>query len=160
MSGQQCDKESHDSDANSVGGRTSNRAITVIGLIILGIIIVGLTMLVIFNENRGFYDGSRILTTKASIKQLSSAVSQFKLDTGRYPTDEEGLNALAEKPVNVANWQPGGYLATSALPTDAWGNDFIYKLTPDSLHKFLIISLGEDGKEGGDGDDKDITYDD
>ena len=87
--------------------------------------------------------------TKTTLKVLHEQVMMFKLDTGRFPTTEEGLQALVERPPDVNNWDPSGYLQTSKVPKDAWGNDFIYKLTPGSNNPFMIISYGTDGKEGG-----------
>ena len=87
---------------------------------------------------------------------LHNAVIQFKLDTGRYPTEEEGLQELIEQPTDVTGWNTGGYLETTTLPKDAWGHDFIYQLSPESGKPFVIISYGADGEEGGEGYDADL----
>jgi general secretion pathway protein G len=81
------------------------------------------------------------------MKPLSSSSK----DTGRYPTEQEGLMALIKKPADVTGWRPGGYLQTTDLPKDNWGNDFVYK-----CDQFVIISYGADGKPGGAGDDADL----
>jgi len=94
--------------------------------------------------------------TKATLKTLHSAVLQFKMDTGRYPADEEGLMALVEKPAGITGWEEGGYLTTSYMPKDAWNKDFVYELEPASGKPFVIISLGADDKEGGEGLNKDL----
>jgi general secretion pathway protein G len=95
-------------------------------------------------------------TTKANLRILHAAVMQFKLDTGRFPTEEEGLTALIVPPDDVKkSWEPGGYLTTK-IPKDYWGNDFIYDLFPESGKPFVIISLGADGEEGGEGHDADL----
>ena len=88
-----------------------------------------------------------VLSTKATMKQLESAVERFYLDTKRYPTKEEGLTALANKPENADGWD-GPYVNNSYMPKDAWNRDFIYDL--DSTGKeYTITSLGADGKAGG-----------
>lgn len=95
----------------------------------------------------------RLLITKARHKILHTAVMQFKMDSGRFPTEEEGLLVLIEPPSGCFA-EPGGYLATG-IPKDGWGNDFYYKRHPESGKPFVIISYGADGKEGGEGYDAD-----
>jgi len=99
---------------------------------------------------------ARVTTTMANLKILHIAVNQFKMDTGRFPSEEEGLKALIEQPSDVKNWEPGGYLETRQIPKDIWGNDFIYELYPESGKPFVIKSLGADGEEGGEGYDADL----
>ncbi len=101
-------------------------------------------------------DQAKVATTKANLKTLHNAVNQFKMDTGRYPAEEEGLNALVEQPGDVSKWEPGGYLETTDIPKDSWGNEFIYELYPESGKPFVIKSLGADGEEGGEGYDADL----
>jgi len=99
---------------------------------------------------------TRITTTKANLKSLHMAVNRFKMDTGRFPNDEEGLMALIEKPSNVTNYAPGGYLDSTEMPRDAWGRDFVYQLWPESGKPFVIMSYGADGEKGGQGYDADL----
>jgi len=95
-----------------------------------------------------------VVRTKAQIASLEAAVEVFKTDTGRYPTEEEGLTALIEKPANADKWN-GPYIKGSYQSKDAWSNDFTYDV--DSAgDKFTIISYGADGKEGGEGLNKDL----
>jgi general secretion pathway protein G len=101
-------------------------------------------------------DNASITTTKANLRILHSAVNQFKMDTGRLPTEEEGLMALIEQPSDVTGYHSGGYLDTKQLPKDAWGNDFVYQLDPESGKPFVVISYGADGKAGGQGDNADL----
>jgi general secretion pathway protein G len=104
------------------------------------------------------YSGSeaRVITTKANLKMLHNAVAQFKMDTGRYPTEEEGLNVLIEQPSDVKGYQPGGYLDSTIIPKDSWGNDFVYQLSPNSYKQFVIVSYAADGQEGGEGLNTDL----
>lgn len=121
------------------------------------VIIIGLLATIAAVNFLGQTDKARVITTRANLKMLAGAVAQFKMDTGRYPTEEEGLKALVEQPSDVKNYQPGGYLDSTTVPKDAWGNDFIYILYPESGKPFEIISYGADGQEGGEGYNADIS---
>jgi len=120
------------------------------------LIILGLLATLVVTRVATKIDQARVTTTKANLKILHSAVNQFKMDTTRYPTDEEGLNALIEQPTDVINWEPGGYLETTEIPKDGWGNDFVYQLYPEGGGQFVIISYGADGEEGGESYDADL----
>jgi len=119
------------------------------------LVILGLLMAVVVRNFVGSTDKARAVTTKTNLRLLHLSVNQFKMDTGRFPTEEEGLMALIEQPSDVEGWQPGGYLETTELPKDGWGNDFIYELWPESGKPFAIISFGADREEGG----EEGTYD-
>lgn len=97
----------------------------------------------------GQTEKAKVIATKADLKTLHAAVNMFKLDTGRYPSEDMGLIELVEEPTDVTGWNREGYLETTDIPTDAWGNEFIYMLNPESGKPFVIISYGADGKEGG-----------
>ena len=96
---------------------------------------------------------SEIQVAKAQIESLEKALDQYRLDTRRYPTAEEGLGALVAKPSTVQNWS-GPYLK-KAVPNDPWGRPYVYR-TPGQKGEFEVISYGRDGKAGGTGDDADI----
>ena len=91
---------------------------------------------------------------RAQIDALEKALDQYRLDTGRYPTTEQGLNALMLKPANEPKWN-GPYLR-KGLPPDPWGNPFLYKI-PGQRAEFDIISYGKDGQPGGSGDAADLS---
>ncbi len=99
---------------------------------------------------------ARINATKANIKSFQTAVETFYLDHGKYP---ERLEDLVNMPsyVNPKKWQEGGYLTQAVIPKDSWGNDFIYLKPGKNNQPFEIISLGADGKEGGEGENADIS---
>ncbi len=101
--------------------------------------------------------GSRVVTTQMRLKELHQAVNMFRVDTGRYPSQEKGLLELIEKPDDVQDWSDGGYLVTNHLPKDAWGVEFFYKLTPDGERPFVIISYGKDKTPGGEDDNTDLS---
>lgn len=104
----------------------------------------------------GQTEKAKVTVTKATLKTLHGAVNMFKLDTGRYPSEDMGLVELVEEPTDVEGWNPEGYLESTEVPRDAWKNDFIYMLNPESGKPFVIISYGADGKEGGEGYDADL----
>ncbi len=120
------------------------------------LIILGLLAAVVVSNFGGQVVAGRIKTTKASLRLLHNAVNQFKMDTGRWPGEDEGLSVLVQQPADVANWQVGGYLETTDVPTDAWGNDFIFELNPENGKAFLIRSLGADGQLEGEGENADL----
>jgi general secretion pathway protein G len=104
------------------------------------------------------YDQARVDATKIQIRQLGLVLDDFRRICGRYPTTDENLDALLKAPstLQCKNYDDG-LLRDKKLPQDAWGREFLY--TSDG-NKFVIKSLGADGKEGGDGFNKDITSDD
>lgn len=104
----------------------------------------------------GQTEKAKVTATKATLKALHQAINMFKLDTGRYPTEEMGLMELIEQPTDVIGWMQGGYLETTTVPVDAWKNEFVYQLNPESGKPFVIISYGADGREGGEGYDTDL----
>jgi general secretion pathway protein G len=93
---------------------------------------------------------------KLEIDQIGQSLDLYKLETGKYPTSQEGLAALVTAPSGMTNWN-GPYLKKSGVPKDPWGNDYKYVSPGDQSRPYDIVSLGADGKEGGDGDGKDIT---
>jgi general secretion pathway protein G len=96
---------------------------------------------------------SEVKTTRAQIVAFEKALEQYRLDVGSYPTTEQGLNALVAKPANASKWD-GPYLAKS-VPLDPWGNAYVYK-APGDHGDVDLMSLGRDGRPGGDGLDADI----
>jgi general secretion pathway protein G len=91
---------------------------------------------------------------KAQIELLGQALDQFRLDTGRYPTAQEGLNALVANSTGVENWD-GPYLK-KALPNDPWGKAYNYHC-PGTHGEYDLFSYGRDGAPGGEGEDKDVA---
>jgi general secretion pathway protein G len=122
--------------------------------------IIGLLMALIGPRIIGALTTGRITTTKAQIQQLEAELTSYQMDNGRFPTTEQGLRALIEKPSGSPEpyaWRPGGYLAKKELPRDAWGGAFEYvspgEHNPDS---FDLWSLGADAKPGGTDADADL----
>ncbi|HAL44354.1 MAG: type II secretion system protein GspG [Planctomycetes bacterium GWF2_42_9] len=120
------------------------------------VIILGLLAAIGAMNFLGQADKARVTTTKANLKTLHNSVAQFKMDTGRYPSEEEGLTVLIEKPSDVTGWQEGGYLDSTSIPSDAWGREFVYIAYPESGKPYAIMSYGADGQEGGESYDADL----
>lgn len=98
---------------------------------------------------------SEVKTARAQLDALDKALATYRLDTGHYPNTEQGLKALVERPSNEPKWS-GPYL-TKDLPTDPWGNAYVYRLPGDNGHEFELLTLGKDGQPGGTGMDADIS---
>ena len=87
--------------------------------------------------------------------RIDAAVMDYQLSTGRVPTESETLDILIRNVNNDKRWD-GPYLKTNKIPVDPWGNEYVYKV-PGTYSEYAIISLGADGKEGGTGNDADIS---
>jgi general secretion pathway protein G len=97
---------------------------------------------------------SEVQIARAQIDSFEKALDQYRLDTRRYPTTDQGLRALIERPSNEPLWN-GPYLR-KAVPLDPWGHPYLYK-APGDKAEFEIVSYGRDGQPGGEGDAADIT---
>ena len=129
------------------------RGFTLIEIIIV-VIIMSLLAALIVPRLFKKVEKSKLQIAKTQIVLLENAVKMFKLDTGRYPSSEEGLSALLENPGRIPNWD-GPYLE-KGLPKDPWGRGYLY-IHPGQNYIIEISSLGADGKEGGDGENKDVN---
>lgn len=136
--------------------KNTNRSAFTLVEIIAVLVILSLLAAVAIKNVTGKIDKAKVMQTKVNLAVLDEAVQQFKMDTGRFPTEEEGLWALIEQPTDVNNWEPGGYLQSTELPTDAWGHEFIFQLNPDSGKPFVIISYGADDEPEGEDYDTDL----
>ena len=99
----------------------------------------------------GQLGGAKSKTAAVQIADLDKSLELFKLDVGRYPSTEEGLDALVKKPGSVSGWN-GPYLK-GGVPTDPWGHPYKYAISGGGIE---IISLGADGASGGDGENADV----
>ena len=97
---------------------------------------------------------SQVKVARAQVDALDKALDQFRLDVGRYPTSEEGLQALVVQPGTEAGWS-GPYLK-KGVPMDPWGRPYVY-VSPGQHGDFDLLSYGKDGRPGGTGEDADIT---
>ena len=119
--------------------------ITIIG------VIVGWAATNIFGKQ----DQAQARIAKSKIVALSGPLDVYKLDTGKYPTTQEGLKALLQAPAGVPNWN-GPYVKNDAELKDPWRNDLIYRSPGSENRPYEIVSLGSDGQEGGEGANKDL----
>jgi general secretion pathway protein G len=118
-------------------------------LVIIGVILAMVGPRVFTNLGRA---NSEVAKTK--IEQIGGQLELFKLDTGRYPSTQEGLNSLLSAPSGLANWN-GPYIRDQKMLKDAWSRDFVYR-SPGEKDAYDLLSLGADGKEGGEGENRDI----
>ncbi|MGA1863211.1 type II secretion system major pseudopilin GspG [Deferribacter thermophilus] len=136
----------------------NNKGFSLIELMVV-IVILGILATVLLPKIINRPDEARVTKAKSDIKTIESALKLYKLDNGMYPTTEQGLSALIKKPEIEPipkNWKNGGYLDTNKIPVDPWGNPYIYRSPGDNGRDYEIISLGADGKEGGEGVNADI----
>jgi len=122
--------------------------------ILVVIIIIGLLAALVGPRLFGKVSSARQKAAKAQIELFGTALDTFRLDTGRYPTTEEGLKALREKPSGVERWE-GPYLPKE-IPVDPWDKPYVYK-SPGQHGDYDLISYGLDGAEGGEGENLDIV---
>jgi general secretion pathway protein G len=126
---------------------------TLIELMIV-LFILGLLAALVAPRLMGRVGKAKQKTAQAQIQLLATALDLLHLDVGRYPTSEEGLQALREKKDNLPSW--GGPYLDKQVPNDPWGRPFIYKF-PGEHGPYDLYSLGADGAAGGDGENQDIT---
>jgi general secretion pathway protein G len=136
--------------------RQKSGGFTLIEIMIVMVIIAMMAALV-GPRVMGALGSSKIKATKIQIETLSASVEAFHLDTGRFPTQLEGLQALVENPETapIKSWR-GPYLKKNKVPADEWGNPFVYVIPSTHKMPFDIYSLGADGKPGGTGDDAEL----
>ena len=135
----------------------NQRGFTLIELMVV-VLILGILAAIITPRIIGRTDDARVTEAKVQIRNLETALKLYKLDTGTYPTTEQGFDALIEKPatgVIPKKWREGGYLEVKKIPSDPWGNPYIY-ISPGLHGDYDIVSYGADGVRGGEGFDKDI----
>jgi general secretion pathway protein G len=132
----------------SRAGVTLIEMLVVMTIIALFVALVAPTML-----KKG--DTARVTATRAQIHNFQTALGAYKLDTGTFPTTEQGLLALRTKPDGINQWA-GPYM-TQDIPKDAWGHDFVYKYPSEHGDEPDITSYGADGQPGGDGLNADIV---
>lgn len=111
------------------------------------LVILGLLATVVATKVVSNVEKAKVITTKTNLKIYHTAVTHFKMDNNRLPTEEEGLMALIEAPSDAVDYPDGGYLEMPKLEKDGWKHDFIYELTPESHSGFVIRSCGPDGEQ-------------
>ena len=130
------------------------RGFTLLEIIVV-VAIIAILASYIAPKVAGRVDDARISKAKSDIRVLESSLEMYKLDNFSYPSSEQGLEALINKPSgdNSKNWREGGYI--KKLNKDPWGNDYQYRFPGDN-GEFDVYSLGADASPGGDGEAADI----
>jgi general secretion pathway protein G len=128
---------------------------TLVELLVVLVILLILGTIAVENF-RSEPDKAKVSATKASFTSLENALERFKLDVGRYPTEEEGLAALYTAPDGLEDWA-GKYLTKSRSLRDAWDNDYVYTTPGPDGEPYEIISLGADKAEGGEKYNADLS---
>lgn len=132
----------------------SNRGFTLLEIIVV-VAIIAILAAYIAPKVAGRVDDARISKAKSDIRVLESSLELYKLDNFVYPSGEQGLDALVNKPSGegTRNWREGGYI--KKLNKDPWGNPYQYQY-PGSNGEFDVFSLGSDAAAGGEGEAADI----
>ena len=134
------------------------RGFTLIELMVV-IVILGILAGLIVPRIMGRPEEARQMKAKMTIESLETSLRLYKLDNGSYPTTEQGLQALIERPDtgNIPKkWRDGGYLEKGKVPKDPWDNEYVY-LSPGVNGEYDLISYGSDSVPGGEGKDSDIN---
>jgi|SRR5581483_2689559 general secretion pathway protein G len=134
--------------------RHAERGFTLVEILVV-ITIIGLIMGLVGPRVLNYLTESKAKAAKIQIESFASALDLMFLDSGRYPTTSEGLVALVQRPGNLNGWN-GPYLKGGVVPTDPWGNPYVYR-SPGQRGAYEIVSYGADGQEGGTGTASDIT---
>ena len=135
------------------GARDRDGGFTLIELLVV-LVILSLIMGLVGPRVLGYLSDARVRSARLQIDSLSAALDLFYLDTGRYPSESEGLGALIQRSPSVERWN-GPYLQQTALPVDPWGQPYEYRV-PGENSAYQIVSLGSDGRPGGEDDATDI----
>ena len=135
-----------------------NRGFTLIELMVV-IVILSLLAVLVGPKIIGRTDDAKITAAKDQIRNIETALKLYKLDSGMYPSTEQGLQALVSKPTTgkiPTKYKDEGYLENKNVPKDPWGNDYVY-LSPGEHGDYDLYSFGADGTRGGEGKNADIV---
>lgn len=137
-----------------LASRRAARGMTLIEILVV-LVLIAVVMGIVGGNFLGKGEKAKADAAKIEIGQIGQTLDLYKLEIGRYPTTQEGLQALITAPSGVANWN-GPYWKNATLPKDPWGNEYKYT-SPGTKAVYDIVSYGSDGKEGGEGAGKDIA---
>ena len=135
---------------------SANAGFTLIEIMAV-VLIIGLLSTIVGVSIFAQVDKGRITATSVQIANLESVLELYRMDSARYPTTEQGLDALVNEPGDARNYPPDGYLQKRRVPEDPWGNPYEYEQPgQNNPRSFDLWSFGADGKAGGEGVDADI----
>jgi len=133
------------------------RGFTLIEMIAV-VLIIGLIVGIGVPSVMGYIDDAKVKTARGQTKLFSNALEMFYMHNDRFPTEQEGLDALINKPADARHWPRGGYVKMSRIPADPWGEEYVYMVrTSDEGDQAQVISYGKDRKPGGSGLNADIV---
>ncbi len=132
----------------------SRAGFTLVEMLVV-LVIIGLIMGLVGPRVLNYLTDAREKTARLQIESFSNALDLFYIDAGRYPTSAEGLAALVQRPPGVDSWN-GPYVKGGSVPPDPWGNAYVYR-SPGQHGNYDIVSLGADGRDGGEGSNADVT---
>ena len=135
--------------------RPRQRGMTLIEILVV-LVLIGVVMGIVGSKFIGQGEEAKRKAAAIEITQIGNTLDLFKLEVGRYPTTSEGLQALITAPSGAQNWN-GPYWKSATLPKDPWGNEYKYSSPGSHNNAYDILSLGADGREGGEGPNRDIT---
>ena len=141
--------------AKSKDPRTRSSGFTLIEVMVV-VVILGLLAAIIVPKVMSRPDEARAVAAKADIAAITQALKLYRLDNTIYPSTEQGLAALVQRPTTQPaplNWKQGGYL--DRVPKDPWGREYLY-LNPGARAEIDVFSLGADGQPGGEGSNADV----
>lgn len=127
---------------------------TLIELLVV-LVILGLLAGLVGPNVMKYVGSSKVEVAKAQLEDLSAGLDLFKLDVGRYPSDDEGLKVLVEGNDTIPGWN-GPYLRKKRVPLDPWNNEYVYAV-PGQGNAYDLYSLGADGEAEGSGEDADLS---
>lgn len=136
--------------------RVSQRGFTLIEIMVV-VVILAILGAMVAPQILGRIDEARITRAKSDLRLYESALDLYRMDNFKYPTTDQGLDALVHRPndPNLKNWRPEGYV--KQLSKDPWGHDYVYVSPGTSGAPYDLMSLGADGQVGGTGNDADIS---
>lgn len=136
--------------------RRAGLGFTLMELLVV-LVILGLLATLVIRNVAGRIPQAKVETVKTQMREFENALDEYKLDNGYYPSTEQGMAALVSPPTtgNIPkNYPEGGYM--KRIPNDPWGNDYVYELQTTPREHYVVMSYGRDGREGGEGEDKDL----
>jgi general secretion pathway protein G len=145
----------HFSERRRPPRRAGQSGFTLIEIMVV-VIIIGLLAAVIVPQVIDKVDQARTTKAKADIQSIETALTMFRLDNSKYPTTDQGLQALVVQPTDpsIRHWRPGGYI--QRVSKDPWGNDYQYVYPGTHGKEYDLFTLGSDGQPGGEGTAADI----
>lgn len=134
-----------------------DRGVTLIEMMVV-LVIIALVAAMVVPSVIDRPDAARVTVARTDLQSIASALELYRLDNRRYPTTDQGLAALVARPTTAPipeAWAPGGYLTLA--PRDPWGNAYVYR-APGEAGPYDLITLGADGRPGGEGFDADLVH--